>query len=220
MAFWTWAQASYDSRHKDRMLTPNSQGLEDKFDGTNRRNLRHFIVPGEADEIALHMGNVVARANQGGVSEDERAPSPLPDYYYMATGEKLKSSKESIDDEEPEKRQLVRIPTCAIFHKLSSGKGVPHSFVGKSPHCPLIEISYLLFTGFIRQWPALPRVVVRVIYSGPISCGRLTPPFLRSFSPFACSLSHTYIPTIGILCRRSMPSKVSTSSLRFDGLFK
>ena len=42
-----------------------------------------------------------------------------------------------------EKKELARIPTCAVFHKLTPGQGVPHSFVG-----------------FIRQYPALPRVVV------------------------------------------------------------
>lgn len=26
--------------------------------------------------------------------------------------------------------QLARLPTCAIFHRLTSGKGVPHSFAG------------------------------------------------------------------------------------------
>ena len=45
-----------------------------------------------------------------------------------------------------ERRELVRIETCAVFHKLTPGAGVPHSFVG-----------------FVRQYPALPRVVVSVL---------------------------------------------------------
>lgn len=40
-------------------------------------------------------------------------------------------------------RPLARIQTCAVFHKLTVGRGVPHSFIG-----------------FLRQWPALPRVVI------------------------------------------------------------
>ena len=44
---------------------------------------------------------------------------------------------------EEEKRKLPRIDSCAIFHKLTPGSGVPHSFIG-----------------FVRQWPSLPRVVV------------------------------------------------------------
>lgn len=42
------------------------------------------------------------------------------------------------------RRPLVRIASCAVFHKLTPGAGVPHSFVA-----------------FLRQRPALPRVVVR-----------------------------------------------------------
>jgi len=42
-----------------------------------------------------------------------------------------------------EKVPLPRMSTMAVFHKLSSGKGVPHTFYG-----------------FLKQWPALPRVVV------------------------------------------------------------
>lgn len=30
------------------------------------------------------------------------------------------------------KRELARIPTVAVFHKLTSGKGVPHSFISMS----------------------------------------------------------------------------------------
>lgn len=47
------------------------------------------------------------------------------------------------DDAHP-RLPLVRLPTCAVFHKLTAGRGVPHTFYG-----------------FLRQWPALPRVVVR-----------------------------------------------------------
>lgn len=32
---------------------------------------------------------------------------------------------------------LARIPTCAIFHKLTSGSGVPHSFYGMTSHIVL-----------------------------------------------------------------------------------
>ena len=28
-------------------------------------------------------------------------------------------------------KALARIPTCALFHKLTPGQGVPHSFVGE-----------------------------------------------------------------------------------------
>lgn len=46
------------------------------------------------------------------------------------------------DDAHP-RLPLARLPTCAVFHKLTAGRGVPHTFYG-----------------FLRQWPALPRVIV------------------------------------------------------------
>jgi KUP system potassium uptake protein len=58
--------------------------------------------------------------------------------YYYSVHDKIAS-----EERDEDRRELVRIPTCAVFHKFASGKGVPHSFVG-----------------FIRQWPALPEVVV------------------------------------------------------------
>lgn len=67
--------------------------------------------------------------------------------------------------EDKEKMELVRLPTCAIFHKLGAGTGVPPSFLGKS-----LRLSYYgpmeltTVSGFIKQWPALPRVVVRPNY--------------------------------------------------------
>ena len=45
-----------------------------------------------------------------------------------------------------ERIPLPRMSTMAVFYNLSAGKGVRHTFYG-----------------FLKQWPALPRVVVRVI---------------------------------------------------------
>jgi len=61
-------------------------------------------------------------------------------YFYLARD---KSGSDTIQEQPEERKELVRIPTCAVFHKFAAGKGVPHSFVG-----------------FIRQWPALPQVVI------------------------------------------------------------
>ncbi|KAG6833454.1 hypothetical protein H0H87_006821 [Tephrocybe sp. NHM501043] len=94
-------------------------GLEDKFDGANRQNLRHFIQQSdkkiEVDDSELS-------------SSDTNSAL----YYMSADAGAL-----------VERKRLQRIPTCAIFHKMSEGKGVPHTFIG-----------------LIRQWPALPRVVI------------------------------------------------------------
>ncbi|KAJ7643910.1 potassium transporter [Roridomyces roridus] len=104
MCFWTWAK-----------------GLEDKFDGANRLNLRHFIHP-DIDEK----------------QEDEEAEEEDVD-----ADIKEKTYHHSLDRLEDGKHPLARLQTCAVFHKITRGSGVPHTFVG-----------------FVRQWPALPRVVI------------------------------------------------------------
>ncbi|KAG8750690.1 hypothetical protein FRC12_012763 [Ceratobasidium sp. 428] len=126
MWFWTWAK-----------------GLEDEFDGANRRNLRHFIMLDTVD------------ANEKG------APAPTPVLPYEGTQSKNQeitfvdeqlATQEELEDEKmglyllndtKERRPLPRVETAAVFHKLSAGKGVPHAFYA-----------------FLRQWPALPRVVI------------------------------------------------------------
>ncbi|KAG9102566.1 hypothetical protein FRC06_001760 [Ceratobasidium sp. 370] len=125
MWFWTWAK-----------------GLEDEFDGANRRNLRHFIMLDTIDP-------------------NEKGPAPAPVLSYEATQSKNQeitfvddqlATQEELEDEKlglyllsdtKERRPLPRVETTAVFHKLSAGKGVPHAFYA-----------------FLRQWPALPRVVI------------------------------------------------------------
>ncbi|KAF8799021.1 potassium transporter, partial [Phlegmacium glaucopus] len=100
--------------------------LEDDFDGQNRMNLRHFIRPNEKPQAD----------DDDDISSEDNYPTS---YYYVQN-----PSERVIDDKAVEQRkELQRIPTFAVFHKLAPGKGIPHTFVG-----------------FIRQWPALPRVVV------------------------------------------------------------
>lgn len=113
MLFWTWAKR-----------------LEDKFDGKNRKNLRHFIVAGDK-------GIVTMTARGPEVGEIDESESDSVDRYYYYANDKLATEREEA------RKELVRIPTCAIFHKFAAGRGVPHSFVG-----------------FIRRWPALPEVVI------------------------------------------------------------
>ncbi|KAF7314527.1 hypothetical protein MKEN_00925800 [Mycena kentingensis (nom. inval.)] len=109
ISFWTWAK-----------------GLEDKFDGEHRENLRHFIYS-DSDE---------AEADADDAEGAEKRPIAAREiqYHYMD----IKGEK-AVARQQP----LVRIPTCAVFHKIARGQGAPHTFVG-----------------FIRQWPALPRVVI------------------------------------------------------------
>jgi KUP system potassium uptake protein len=103
-----------------------SKRLEDEFDGQNRMNLRHFIhsnkKPQSDDDVS---------------SEGDYPVS----YYYTIRNPSVDGS---VDEKTTElRREIQRIPTFAIFHKLAVGKGVPHTFVA-----------------FVRQWPTLPRVVV------------------------------------------------------------
>ncbi|KAG9017784.1 hypothetical protein FRB93_004595 [Tulasnella sp. JGI-2019a] len=139
MLFWTWGK-----------------GLEDEFDGANRRNLRHFIgvdSSGEARE------KQVRKRLNASVLQPGRDTSALT---YVGASSTMKDVDSMKEDEEEEKElptqdslyliheddahprmPLPRLPTCAVFHKLTAGRGVPHTFYG-----------------FLRQWPALPRVVI------------------------------------------------------------
>jgi len=152
MLFWTWGK-----------------GLEDKFDGANRRNLRHFIgveSKGEDREKAIRkrlnstqvpqgtsaLTYVVGKPNTNSVSnagatlvrsnttEVDDADSTLDSAEELKGQDSLYLVAE--DDGHP-RLPLPRLPTCAVFHKLTAGRGVPHTFYG-----------------FLRQWPALPRVVI------------------------------------------------------------
>jgi len=149
MVFWTWARR-----------------LEDTFDGKNRQNLRRFII-----QETEKMGSPVMLSPTGQFSaasgdrddmttdnaSDEAATTSMqlrqePPMYFLA---RVKSPKvtirESLNDNEGEKdasgsyvqKELPRIMSCAVFHKLTHGRGVPHAFIN-----------------FIRHWPSMPHVVI------------------------------------------------------------
>ncbi|KAG8908676.1 hypothetical protein FRC01_007308 [Tulasnella sp. 417] len=140
MFFWTWGK-----------------GLEDHFDGMNRKNLRHFIVVDESD-------NSREKRIRKRVTSTQASSKPATLTYVAGDTIKSQGGDEEVDedDDSPEgsvkanqtlylvpedesqpRRHLARLPTCAVFHKLTSGRGVPHTFYG-----------------FLRQWPSLPRVVI------------------------------------------------------------
>ncbi|CAE6398379.1 unnamed protein product [Rhizoctonia solani] len=124
MWFWTWAK-----------------GLEDEFDGANRRNLRHFIMldsVGSDEKVSsavVPAHSHISTMNQEITFVDEQ----------LATEEELENEKLGLYllADSKERRLLPRVETAAVFHKLSAGKGVPHAFYA-----------------FLRQWPALPRAVI------------------------------------------------------------
>jgi KUP system potassium uptake protein len=137
MVFWTWAK-----------------GLEDEFDGANRRNLRHFISKVISEKptssTALTQRPQASRAvgfeeeDTGVNKESEATPVVTEDQELTETVQLF------LDVGGQEKIPLPRMSTMAVFHKLSSGKGVPHTFYG-----------------FLKQWPALPRVVVSLFLKSP-----------------------------------------------------
>ena len=140
MVFWTWAK-----------------GLEDEFDGANRRNLRHFISKVITEKPAAPSNTLMHRPLSSRavdfVEEDVSIAKQAGEDPELADAQDADAITETIqlllDAGGQEKIPLPRMSTMAIFHKLSSGKGVPHTFYG-----------------FLKQWPALPRVVVSLIHCG------------------------------------------------------
>ncbi|KAF8750061.1 potassium transporter [Rhizoctonia solani] len=124
MWFWTWAK-----------------GLEDEFDGANRRNLRHFIMLDSIGPDEKFSPAVISTYSQTNtVNEEITSADDQPAMEDDLENEKL--GLYLLTDRQ-DRRLLPRVETAAVFHKLSAGKGVPHAFYA-----------------FLRQWPALPRVVI------------------------------------------------------------
>jgi KUP system potassium uptake protein len=128
MVFWTWAK-----------------GLEDQFDGVNRRNLRHFISIEATEDVRGPPAESPQSMNKTiefdiGITNPEK--SDVADMQDPQTEKKL----QFFLDGGAEKINLPRVSTMAVFHKLAAGKGIPHTFYA-----------------FLKQWPALPRVVVSLL---------------------------------------------------------
>ncbi|KAG8800880.1 hypothetical protein FRC19_008514 [Serendipita sp. 401] len=134
MVFWTWAQ-----------------GLEDQFDGTNRHDLHHIIseelIQTMSYSPAIHFNPRLCRNSDADVTKLELPHlADVVDDDGSSKSEVIPYIQEELKlylDTGDEKIPLSRMSTMAIFHKISSGKGVPHAFYS-----------------FLKQWPALPRVVV------------------------------------------------------------
>lgn len=119
----------------------------------NRRNLRQFVTVDSSEESrerklrrrvnsippkeVTSLTYIGTTLNSNGVVDDDEEES-------LEAEEKVHRTLYLIPEDPSEgRRPLARLPTCAVFHKLTAGRGVPHTFYG-----------------FLRQWPALPRVVV------------------------------------------------------------
>jgi KUP system potassium uptake protein len=98
--------------------------LEDQFDGQNRMNLRHFIYPNR----------------KSNTEDDISSEGDFPPAYHYTMRKDL--SDVPIDEKSTgQRREIQRIPTFAIFHKLTPGKGIPHTFVGEFAFCLLCNLT-------------------------------------------------------------------------------
>jgi KUP system potassium uptake protein len=110
-----------------------AKGLEDRFDLKSRKRLEGFIVP---DGTAAILGESEKQEAGEFVTVQEENDNDNNKTLYFVTP----TLPVAIGEVEVEERRLLsRLPLLAIFHGVSHERGVPPSF-----------------TGFLRQWPALP----------------------------------------------------------------
>ena len=118
--------------------------------------MRHFIQQHDSDSTStIHDPEKAAEDGATGVETAQRvvidSATATTELVHRIRGVSYLSRYRISANIDPnsiveERRELQRISTCAIFHKFTRGAGVPHTFVG-----------------FIRQWPALPRVVASTV---------------------------------------------------------
>jgi len=111
--------------------------LEDQFDGANRKHLRRFIFVDEKDKPSSSSGHTVPALPHRQITATSSAGATAFSFPSANDIDTETTSKEVehalyllLDGEKEEKRELSRLPTCAVFHKLSAGRGVPHTFYG------------------------------------------------------------------------------------------
>lgn len=110
------------------------QGLEDRFDGHNRRNLRDIIIRKEDNDMVLRVQSIDSDHIIGEQEENDNAQKS--EKYYVLDHSDTKAALtefdlSSDDNHKSGLKVMARIPTCAIFHKLTTGRGVPHTFISE-----------------------------------------------------------------------------------------
>lgn len=111
-----------------------SQRLEDNFDGSTRENLRHVILcheDSELDEKSSQSDEDRTMFETAGHVVIAEAPPRDNIPRYILTRPYSRDSDDELKKIIQVKKPLARIPTCAIFHKLTTGRGVPHSFASE-----------------------------------------------------------------------------------------
>ncbi|THG94244.1 hypothetical protein EW026_g7186 [Hermanssonia centrifuga] len=105
---------------------------EDTFDGSTRRNLRHIIVCKD-NRSKLRIGDEKLEKTSAQIehSSDASEEVELEKETYYVLDRRASNTNTDVDvdgDGDVPLKALARIPTCAIFHKMNTGRGVPHAF--------------------------------------------------------------------------------------------
>ena len=120
------------------------QGLEDAFDGANRRDIHRLFLRKDGKDDRSRVSAVDDDVLEEVAYTQEEDDIAREKYFIRHDDDGLALPAFAGGGNMPPQVELARLPICAVFHRLTTGRGVPHSFAS-----------------FIRQWPALPRVVVR-----------------------------------------------------------
>ena len=98
-------------------------------------NLRHFIYPDHPADSYLSPtlqldDSASAKISPAGADVDSASSSDFDAAGASRSGYYILDDAHGAEPEKAAHIALARIPTCAVFHKLTVGRGVPHSFVG------------------------------------------------------------------------------------------
>lgn len=124
---------------------PRLKGLEDEFDGKNRKNPRHFIINSK------NLPNTVTQIDLPIMERDrseksDQAPTEVDVTAVTDIDEEDEGRLRFLNYKTQMTTDLARIPSCAIFHKLTAGKGVPHSFYGDDSELSSLPVSTVVLT--------------------------------------------------------------------------
>ncbi|KAL0581213.1 hypothetical protein V5O48_000801 [Marasmius crinis-equi] len=125
MVLWTWGRS-----------------LEDRFDGSNVLELPGFAV--EHDRALARLARELALVDNAEGEHYEFYVDQNNSNFAIQDAIGLSRVRGRSDrDSKFDSRELMRIPTCAVFHRYVAGKGFPHAF-----------------SGFVRQWPGIPQILI------------------------------------------------------------
>ncbi|KAK7457024.1 hypothetical protein VKT23_010327 [Stygiomarasmius scandens] len=167
--FWAWAKGledAFDSHNRQSLrqlisrVRISGSGPDELETSLRRRQVSMDSEGGQIRAVAISDDSELLGQFQQRQLEDFNPDQDSYKYFVntplstrlpgSSLGSTTKVTLEGHDSLDPEddtkswvQQEVVRVPTMAVFHKLASGRGVPHTFVG-----------------LISQWRALPRVLV------------------------------------------------------------